>query len=130
MNTTSHLAAGMVLAAALLAPIGALPARSQEVGLVTVDVKEVAKGYRVSALKFGIVYNDKREKIGTLDDFIIGLDDKVFAVIEAGGIVGMGGHLVAVPFKSLVLNDPSGRIVLPGASRAAMEKLPVFFYGG
>jgi hypothetical protein len=81
-------------------------------------------------VKFGIVYNDKREKIGTLDDFIIGLDDKVFAVIEAGGFLGAGGHLVAVPFKSLVLNDPSGRIVLPGANHAAMEKLPVFFYDG
>jgi hypothetical protein len=38
----------------------------------------------------------------------------------------LSGELVAVPLNSLKLDDPSGNIILPEASRAALEKLPVF----
>jgi hypothetical protein len=38
----------------------------------------------------------------------------------------LGGHLIAVPFRNLGLDDPSGYVVLRGASRSALEKLPVF----
>lgn len=52
----------------------------------------------------------------------------VFAVLAVGDFVGVDGELVAVPFRSLKLDDPSSNIVLPGASRAAPQKLPVFLY--
>jgi hypothetical protein len=42
--------------------------------------------------------------------------------------IGLNGHQIAVPFRSLKLDDPQGSIVLPGASRAALQKLPVFLY--
>jgi hypothetical protein len=32
------------------------------------------------------------------------------------------------PWSILKPNDPSGSIMLPGASRAALQKLPVFLY--
>jgi hypothetical protein len=32
--------------------------------------------------------------------------------------------------QRLVLSDPSGKIVLPGATRAALAKMSVFKYGG
>ncbi|WP_171947525.1 hypothetical protein [Bradyrhizobium erythrophlei] len=38
-------------------------------------------------------------------------------------------QLVAIPFRSLKLDDPSGHIVLPGANRNTLEKLPVFVGG-
>jgi hypothetical protein len=104
------------------------PAATQEVGLVTVDVKDVAKGYRANSLRLKPVLNDKKELIGTIDDFMFGRDDGVFVILAVGDFVGLSGHLVAVPFKSLKLDDPSGSIVLPGASQAALLKLPVFFY--
>lgn len=73
--------------------------------------------------------NDKGENIGRIDDFIFGRDNgPVFAVLSVGDFVGLGDELVAVPFRSLKLDDPSGNIVLPGASRAALQKLPVFLY--
>jgi hypothetical protein len=37
-------------------------------------------------------------------------------------------HLVAVPLRSLKLDDTLGPMVVPGASRAALQKLPVFLY--
>jgi sporulation protein YlmC with PRC-barrel domain len=104
-------------------------ASTQEVTLVAPDVKEVAKGYRASALELKSVVNDKGENIGRIDDFIFGRDNgPVFAVLSVGDFVGLGDELVAVPFRSLKLDDPSGNIVLPGASRAALQKLPVFLY--
>ena len=102
-------------------------AATQEVGLVTVDVKDVAKGYRANSLRLKPVMNDKKELIGTIDDFMFGRDDGVFVILAVGD-VGLGGHLVAVPFKSLKIDDQNGNIVLPGASQTALRKLPVFFY--
>jgi hypothetical protein len=72
------------------------------------------------------VVNDKNETIGRINDFIFGKDDNIYVVLAVGDFIGVGGHLVAVPFRSLKLDDPSGEIVLPGTSRAALEKLPVF----
>lgn len=102
---------------------------AQEVSLVTLDVKDVAKGYRGDALKQKTVVNDKLEDIGRIDDFIFARNDnQVFVVLAVGDYVGVGGSLIAVPFRSLKLDDPSGSIVLPGADRASLLKLPVFLY--
>jgi sporulation protein YlmC with PRC-barrel domain len=117
----------LALAVALLLPPS--PASAQEVALVAPDAKEIAKGYRAEELKLRLVVNDKGETIGRIDDFIFGRDNgPIFAVLKVGDFVGLEGELVAVPFKSLKLDDSSGQVVLPGASRAALQKLPVFLY--
>ena len=108
-----------------------MPSRAltQEVTLVAPDAKEVAKGYRADDLKLRSVVNDKGDIIGRIDDFIFGRDNgPVYAVLSVGDFDGLNGELVAVPFKSLKLDDPSGKISLPGASREALRKLPVFLY--
>ena len=117
------------LAAATVLLLSPSPAPGQEVALVAPDAKEVAKGYRAEALKLRSVFNDKGDIIGHIDDFILGRDNgPVYAVLNVGDFDGLNGELVAVPFKSLKLDDSSGKIVLPGASRAALRKLPVFLY--
>jgi hypothetical protein len=116
-------------AAAVMSAVGARRAAAQDVELV-VDVATVAKGYRASRLAGQEVVNDLRERLGTIDDFIFGRDDRgLFAVLRIGAVGALGGHLVAVPFSSLVLNDVSGKIVLPRATRDALNKLPVFTHG-
>src|SRR5579859_389525 len=45
-----------------------------EVALVVVDVVAVADGYRASKLRGATVVNSKNEKIGELDDLIVGKD--------------------------------------------------------
>jgi hypothetical protein len=104
---------------------------AQQVGLVTLDTHEVAKGYRAETLKLQPVNNDKGETIGKISDFIFGKDGSIFVVLAVGDFIGVNGHLVAVPFRSLKLDDSAGNpgyIVLPGASRAALERLPVFLF--
>ena len=117
----------LALAVVLLLPPS--PASAQEVALVAPDAKEVAKGYRAEELKLRSVVNDKGEIIGRIDDFIFGRDNgPIFAVLKVGDFVGLEGELVAVPFRNPKLDDSSGQIVLPGASRTALQKLPVFLY--
>src|ERR1700686_872165 len=104
-------------------------ALAQEVALTPMQATEVARGYRAEALKLKPVVNDKNETIGRINDFIFGKDGNIgniYVVLAVGDFTGVGGHLIAIPFRSLKLDDPSGDIVLPGVSRTALEKLPVF----
>ena len=101
-------------------------ARAQTVQLVDVDVKAVGEGYRVSKLLGTKVENEKNEKIGTLDDLVITTDQKLFAVLQVGGFLGLGGYLVALPYESLAIADHGRKITLAGASKDALQKLPEF----
>jgi hypothetical protein len=76
-----------------------------------------------------MVMNEQREPIGTIDDLVITRaddDSDAYAVLEVGGFLGLGGHLVAVPFTSLEMDERNDRIVLAGATREALRKLPVY----
>jgi sporulation protein YlmC with PRC-barrel domain len=96
------------------------------VALVVVNVKAVALGYRASKLIGSAVRNDKSEEIGKIDDLVVGKDKVLFAVIGVGGFLGLGSHLIAVPYNSFKMSPQ--RIVLPGATKAALSKLPEFQY--
>ena len=122
--------AAATLSGLLLIVTDARPAISQAVRLVTVDVNTVAQGYRVSKLTGRGVTNEKNEKIGTIDDFVIARNRSLFAVLQVGGFLGIGGHLVAVPYDSLVIDDEGSKIQLPGASKDELKKLTEFKYRG
>jgi PRC-barrel domain len=99
---------------------------AQEIGLTLMEATEVARGYRAETLKLKPVVNDKNETLGRINDFVFGRDGNIYVVLAVGDFTGLSGHLVAIPFRSLKLDDPSSYIVLPGATRAALEKLPVY----
>ena len=101
-------------------------AAAQEIGLTPMQATEVARGYRAGALELKTVVNENRETIGSINDFIFGKDGNNYVVLAVGDFTGLNGELVAIPFNSLKLDDPSGNIILPGASRTALSKLPVF----
>jgi hypothetical protein len=125
-SRVSLLPAVLVTAALLLS---ADRAAAQEVGLAPLDVKEVARGYRAEALKLKPVANEKSQVLGRISDFIFSKDgSSIFVVLAVDDFPGPGNHLIAIPFRSLKLDDPSGYLVLPGASAAALDKLPVFAY--
>jgi sporulation protein YlmC with PRC-barrel domain len=119
------------LALALAVPASSLtfsvPAAAQKpVVLAIVDVKLVALGFRISELIGKPVYNPQGQKIGNVDDFVIQRDRVLMTIINVGGILGIGGRLVALPYSSLQMT-PKG-MVLPGASKEALGKLPAFHY--
>jgi len=125
-SRVSLLPAVLVTAALLLSADRAV---AQEVGLAPLDVKEVARGYRAEALKLKPVANEKSQVLGKISDFIFSKDgSNIFVVLAVDDFPGPGSHLIAIPFRSIKLDDPSGYLVLPGASAAALDKLPVFAY--
>src|SRR4030088_3075737 len=106
-------------------------AGSEPVALVKADVKTLAKGQRVSDLIGSTVVNEKDETIGTINDLIVDENHRLFAVLEVGGFLARGAHpLVAVPYEGLSIDKTLNRVVLPGASREELNKLPVFEYHG
>ena len=118
------------LVSAMLVSSLPVPILSQGIQLVVVDVHAVAEGYRASKLIGSSVVNDQNEKIGTIEDIIIGKDKALFAVLQVGGFLHIGGHMVAVPFQSFVLDENGTKVKLPGATQEALKKLPEFKYAG
>jgi sporulation protein YlmC with PRC-barrel domain len=102
--------------------------QAQAVDVVAVDVVAVAKGYRVSKLLGRDVINDQNEDIGEIDDFIIGRDQVLFVILQVGGFLGIGEHLVAFPASSVDLETVKGKIRIKNASRAQLKKQPQFNY--
>jgi sporulation protein YlmC with PRC-barrel domain len=119
----------MLLSAATLLGGGLLAFPVRAAQLVAVDVKPLAEAYRASRLIGATVQNDKNEKIGVVDDLIVTPNDQVlFAVISVGGFLGLGRRLVAIPYSSLTADDQGHKLVLPGATKDALSRLPEFHY--
>jgi sporulation protein YlmC with PRC-barrel domain len=119
------------LALAIAVPASGLvasaPATAQHpVVLAVVDVKLVALGYRISELIGKPVFNPQGHEIGKVDDFIIQRDKVLMTIINVGGFLGIGGRLIAIPYSSLQMT-PKG-MVLPGATKQTVGKLPQFHY--
>ena len=97
--------------------------------VMAVNVEMVAAtGYRASKLLGADIYNDQGEKIGVLDDFIVGSDANIsVAVVSVGGFLGMGDRKVAVP-ASLFTSNQKGQTVLPNATEDQLKALPEFLY--
>jgi hypothetical protein len=123
LATTGAVVIGGVLSAG---PVLA-QATTQTVPLVRVDVPKLATGYRSSKIVGSSVVNQHGDTIGTVDDLIIEPSEKVpFAILSVGGFLGVGDHLVAVPFKDLKISE--NKIELPGATKDELKTLPEFRY--
>jgi sporulation protein YlmC with PRC-barrel domain len=107
--------------AAPAAPIaGVIP-----LGVTRVEADLVAPGYRASKLMKQRVYNEAGQKIGEVEDLVIAPDGSLsVAVVEVGGFLGIGKHKVAIPVKQFTQMHP--KVVLPGANKEALKKLPEF----
>jgi len=88
----------------------------------------VAKGWSAKKQIIGKdVYNDKNEKVGVVEDLIIAPDKAVsYAIVSAGGFLGMGKHDVAIRVNQLKIME--GKISLPGATKDTVKAMPAFEY--
>ena len=101
-------------------------AAAQDIGLTPLEATETARGYSADALKLRPVVNDKRDRIGKIRDFIIGKDGNIYVVLAVDDSTGVLGHAVAIPFRQFKLDDSPEYAILPGTSRTALAKLPVY----
>ncbi len=88
---------------------------------------------RASKVIGAAVYNDKNQKIGSVDDVLLDKDRKATqAVISVGGVLGVGAKLVAVPYEKLTfpaeVGDTMSRVMMPGATENALNGMPTFHY--
>jgi sporulation protein YlmC with PRC-barrel domain len=79
--------------------------------------------WRASKLVGLSVYNDKNESVGSINDLLTDKSGNIKAVvIGVGGFLGVGEHLVAIPFdKVKFVNEPiayTGAAGAPGATGA------------
>jgi|SRR5271166_4517469 len=100
---------------------------AQTVELVKVNVQTLAAGYRASKVIGSNVVNDSNETIGKIDDLLVSSEGKrPYAVLSIGGFLGMGTHLVVVPYDTLKFTD--NKVTLPGGTKEGLKMLPEFKY--
>jgi sporulation protein YlmC with PRC-barrel domain len=99
---TKYLAAGLIGSALLASPVFAEDtAATNKVGAST--TAEAYHGdWRTSKVVGLSVYNSKDENIGSISDLLMDKSGNIkAAVIGVGGFLGMGEHLVAIPFDKI-----------------------------
>ena len=124
------LAAAVVLSFSFVtgAAFAVTPPVAGTIGVTVEDSKIIAKGWSVRNTILGMdVYNDVNEKVGTIEDIIVTPDKAVsYAIIGAGGFLGLAKRSVAIPIAQFTIKD--NRIVLAGATKEAFKALPPFKY--
>ena len=110
-------ALGIAIALTQAAVAQAQVAGSTTLGIAATELTEVASGWSVKKGLLGkAVYNDANQKIGTVQDLIIG----------AGGFIGIARHDVAIPAAQI--QNKNGQIVLAGATKEVVMAMPRFEY--
>jgi len=97
--------------------------------IVDVAVTEIyATGYRASKLLHAAVYNAAGDKVGHIDDFIVGSSNGVtVAIVSVGGFLGLGKRHIAVPAVLFKMNS-KGKLELANATKDELKSLPEFNY--
>jgi sporulation protein YlmC with PRC-barrel domain len=103
---TKYLAAGLIGSALLIAPVLAEDtAATNKVGAST-TAEAYHGNWRASKVVGLKVYNKSDENIGSIHDLLMDKSGNIKAVvIGVGGFLGMGEHLVAIPFDKIKLVD-------------------------
>jgi len=127
MKKSMVLASAAMIGIALFSGGAGAQGTPQTVELVKVDVQKLAAGYRSSKVVGSSVVNDANETIGNIDDLLVSSDGKQpYAVLSIGGFLGVGTHLVVVPYEKLKFADK--RVILPGGTKEGLRMLPEFKY--
>ena len=98
------------------------------VGVTVDEVVALANGWSAKNSILGKpVFNENGDKIGIVDDLIIAPNKSLsYAIIGAGGFLGMGKYDVAIPVTKI--NEVNGKMELKGATKASIKQMPEFVY--
>ena len=120
--------ASIALTAPTISISHAQVAGSTLIGVSVAEMRDVSMGWSTKRTILGQpVFNDKDERVGSIDDIIIAPDKAVsYAIVNAGGFIGLTKHDVAIPVSQLKLVDH--KLVLAGATKEALKASPPFQY--
>jgi sporulation protein YlmC with PRC-barrel domain len=101
---------------------------STQLGVAYAELRDVTTGLSTKKQVLGKkVFNDNGDTVGKIDDIIVSPDKAVsYAIVRAGGFLGVGRHDVAIPVNQL--KEDGGRFILAGATKDAIKAMPEFEY--
>ena len=121
----------LIIAASI--PVMAATAHAQVAGSTLLgtsisELRSVTLGWSAKRQILGQpVFNEKGERIGLIDDVIVTTDKALsYAIVNAGGFIGLAKHDVAIPVSQFKLVDD--KLVLPGATKETLKEVPPFEY--
>ena len=102
---------------------------STQLGVAVAERRDVTTGWSAKRQVLGkTVFNDSGAGIGKVDDIIVAPDKAIsYAIIGAGGFLGVGRHDVAIPV-SQIKQQSDGKFILAGATKDALKAMPPFEY--
>jgi sporulation protein YlmC with PRC-barrel domain len=123
------IAAASVLLTGATASISQQVVGSTQLGVAVAELRDVTTGWSAKRQVLGkTVFNDGGDAIGKVDDIIVAPDKAVsYAIIGAGGFLGVGRHDVAIPV-SQIKQQSDGKFVLAGATKDALKAMSPFEY--
>jgi hypothetical protein len=103
-------------------------AGSTTLGVAVTEMKDITMGWSAKKQILGqTLYNEKDEKVGTIEDIIIAPNRAVsYAIVGAGGFAGLGKHDVAIPVNQF--KEEGGKFILQGATKETIKAMPEFEY--
>jgi sporulation protein YlmC with PRC-barrel domain len=120
-----HIAAGLagsaLLASVAFAQTPTATTDRANMAPSTVSDSSFQGDWRASKVVGLNVYNDSNESLGSINDLLTDKSGNIkAAVISVGGFLGVGTHLVAVPFDKIkFVNEPIAYTGVAGAPNAA-----------
>ena len=123
------IAAASVLLTGATTSISQQVVGSTQLGIAVAELRDVTTGWSAKRQVLGkTVFNDGGDRIGKVDDIIVAPDKAVsYAIIGAGGFLGVGRHDVAIPV-SQIKQQSDGKFILAGATKDAVKAMPPFEY--
>jgi sporulation protein YlmC with PRC-barrel domain len=103
-------------------------AGSSVLGVSVAELRDVVTGWSAKRSILGQpVYNDKSERVGSIDDIVVAPDKAIsYAIVNAAGFLGLPKHDVAIPVSQFKLVGQ--KLVLAGATKDALKASPPFEY--
>jgi len=128
-NVLTAIAAASVLLTGATTSISQQVVGSTQLGVAVAELRDVTTGWSAKRQVLGkTVFNDGGDSIGKVDDIIVAPDKAVsYAIIGAGGFLGVGRHDVAIPV-SQIKQQSDGKFILAGATKDALKAMPPFEY--
>jgi sporulation protein YlmC with PRC-barrel domain len=129
LKVLTAIAAASVLLTGATTSISQQVVGSTQLGVAVAELRDVTTGWSAKRQVLGkTVFNDGGDGIGKVDDIIVAPDKAVsYAIIGAGGFLGVGRHDVAIPV-SQIKQQSDGKFILAGATKDALKAMPPFEY--
>jgi sporulation protein YlmC with PRC-barrel domain len=92
------------------------------------EFSQIVTGWSAKRQLLGkTVFNDHNQKIGVIDDVVIGSDKKIsYAIIGAGGFLGVAKHDVAISIDHF--ESKGEKFIIPGVTKETLKSVPEFKY--